>query len=106
MNQAVFPPLEVLGALQSDLAAPSPPSYPANWMDDYEFYAGASDGAGNINSQHGTADATVPPSKVPCNGCGAHLHCASTSMPGYIPSEIFKVTIQQTIIFILYFILK
>ncbi|XP_017866469.1 PREDICTED: nitric oxide-associated protein 1 [Drosophila arizonae] len=89
INQAVFPPLEVLSALQSDVS-PIPPSYPPNWMDDYEFYAGASDGAGNIDSQHGTADATVPPSTVPCNGCGAHLHCANTSMPGYIPSEIFK----------------
>ncbi|TDG51086.1 hypothetical protein AWZ03_002449 [Drosophila navojoa] len=90
MNQAVFPPLEVITALQSDLASPNPPPYPPNWMDDYEFYAGASDGTGNIDSTHGTADATVPPSTVPCNGCGAHLHCANTSMPGYIPSEIFK----------------
>ncbi|KAH8300249.1 hypothetical protein KR044_012065 [Drosophila immigrans] len=92
-SPAVYPPLDVLTAIGRKMTPQAPSSYPHNWMEDYEFYAGASSGdvkGTAIDSQHGTPDATVPPSTVPCNGCGAHLHCASSSMPGYIPSEIFR----------------
>ncbi|KAH8355285.1 hypothetical protein KR093_010331 [Drosophila rubida] len=86
-----YPPLNVLLDIERKMAPQSVSSYPKNWMEDYEFYAGDSGGQSNlIDSNHGTADATVPLSTVPCNGCGAHLHCADSSMPGYIPSEIFK----------------
>ncbi|EDW00748.1 nitric oxide-associated protein 1 [Drosophila grimshawi] len=97
MNPTVFPSLEVLRDIDSEqrAATSSSSSYPHNWMEDYEFYEGASDEAGNIDAQHGTPDAKVAPSNVPCNGCGAHLHCVSTSMPGYIPSEIFKGRTQM-----------
>lgn len=39
---------------------------------------------------YGTSDQSVPPSNVPCGGCGAHLHCTNQSIPGYLPSEQFK----------------
>ncbi|XP_055488640.1 nitric oxide-associated protein 1-like [Leucoraja erinacea] len=38
----------------------------------------------------GTADPLVPASDCPCSGCGALLHCAEPSLPGYLPSEKFK----------------
>ncbi|XP_034476494.1 nitric oxide-associated protein 1 [Drosophila innubila] len=88
-NPTIYPPLDVLLEIERKMT-PAAVSYPNNWMEDYEFYAGGGDEAGIIDSKHGTPDATVAPSTVPCNGCGAHLHCASISMPGYIPSEIFK----------------
>ncbi|KAH8403922.1 hypothetical protein KR215_006354 [Drosophila sulfurigaster] len=91
LSPSVFPPLHVLLEIDRKMAPQSIPPYPKNWMEDYEFYAGGSEGdSGLIDSKHGTPDASVSPSTVPCNGCGAHLHCASSSMPGYIPSEIFK----------------
>lgn len=90
-DSTVFPPLSSLRDLVKPLETKNVFACPQNWMDDYEFYAGDSDTTGNINARHGTPDPSVPPSKVPCSGCGADLHCSSTSMPGYIPSEIFKV---------------
>ncbi|KAH8280397.1 hypothetical protein KR018_005471 [Drosophila ironensis] len=66
--------------------AESSAPYPEDWMEDYEFYEGAKEGA----NKRGTPDPSIAASKVPCNGCGAHLHCSSASMPGYIPSEIFR----------------
>ncbi|KAH8348509.1 hypothetical protein KR084_008164 [Drosophila pseudotakahashii] len=67
------------------------PAFPEDWMDDYEFYKGAQD----KTDKKGTPDASVPPSSVPCNGCGANLHCSSESLPGYIPSEIFRGRTHQ-----------
>ncbi|EDW48412.1 nitric oxide-associated protein 1 [Drosophila sechellia] len=64
---------------------------PDDWMDDYEFYQGAQEGA----TKQGTPDPSLPASKVPCNGCGADLHCSNASLPGYIPSEIFRGRTQQ-----------
>ncbi|CAD7091817.1 unnamed protein product [Hermetia illucens] len=61
---------------------------PENWLTDYEFYD--SDDEGEGASKSGTADPSIPPSDVPCSGCGAVLHCADTGLPGYIPSEIFR----------------
>jgi GTP-binding protein EngB required for normal cell division len=40
---------------------------------------------------YGTPNPSVPVSQVPCGGCGAHLHCQSPSLPGYLPQEIFSV---------------
>ncbi|XP_017148638.1 nitric oxide-associated protein 1 [Drosophila miranda] len=65
--------------------------FPHDWMDDYEFYEGGK----STDSKHGTPDASIPASTVPCSGCGAHLHCSNISMPGYIPSEIFNGRSQQ-----------
>ncbi|XP_016985976.1 nitric oxide-associated protein 1 [Drosophila rhopaloa] len=62
------------------------PPFPEDWMDDYEFYQGCQDGA----DKQGTPDPTVAASIVPCSGCGANLHCSSPSLPGFIPSEIFR----------------
>ncbi|KAH8320856.1 hypothetical protein KR067_011387 [Drosophila pandora] len=67
------------------ISAPSE-SLPEDWMDEYEFYQGAKEGS----NKQGTPDPSIPASKVPCNGCGAHLHCSRASLPGYIPSEIFR----------------
>ncbi|KAI9554132.1 hypothetical protein GHT06_019404 [Daphnia sinensis] len=38
---------------------------------------------------YGNPNPSIPVSKVPCGGCGAMLHCQSSSIPGYLPSEIF-----------------
>lgn len=39
--------------------------------------------------EYGTENAEIPPSHVPCGGCGALLHCKSAAIPGYLPSEVF-----------------
>lgn len=38
---------------------------------------------------YGSANPTIAPSKVPCPGCGAFLHCVDAGLPGYLPSEKF-----------------
>ncbi|XP_055905118.1 nitric oxide-associated protein 1 [Eupeodes corollae] len=63
---------------------------PLKWMNDYEFYGSTIDENGEADSKYGTPDPSIPASKIPCNGCGAHLHCSNIVTPGYIPSEIFK----------------
>ncbi|KPM03212.1 50S ribosome-binding GTPase-like protein 1 [Sarcoptes scabiei] len=40
---------------------------------------------------YGSSDPSIPSSRVPCSGCGAHLHCTSTNIPGFIPVEKFKL---------------
>lgn len=40
--------------------------------------------------RYGTPDPSIPPSYVPCGGCGAHLHCQDSKFPGFVPSEIFS----------------
>lgn len=62
------------------------PTNSADWMDDYESFNDMND---SVKSRFGTADPTVPVSKVACFGCGANLHCADGSLPGYLPSELF-----------------
>lgn len=39
---------------------------------------------------YGCPDPNIGVSNVPCGGCGALLHCNDPSIPGYLPSEIFK----------------
>ncbi|XP_053179697.1 nitric oxide-associated protein 1 [Scomber japonicus] len=39
----------------------------------------------------GTPDVSEQVSETCCSGCGAVLHCADVSLPGYLPSEKFKV---------------
>ena len=36
-------------------------------------------------------DPHCPPSRHPCVGCGAPIHCTSPLKPGFIPSAKFKV---------------
>ncbi|XP_036334088.1 nitric oxide-associated protein 1 [Rhagoletis pomonella] len=62
-------------------------NFPIDWMEDFEFYEGNKD---TNHSPYGTADPRISPSDVPCSGCGAHLHCTQTTLPGFIPVEIFK----------------
>lgn len=59
---------------------------PKNWLQDYELYNEAEE---ELESTYGTPNPKIPVSIVPCCGCGAHLHCKDTSIPGYIPSELF-----------------
>lgn len=64
-----------------------------NWMTDYENYDDNlhSDSYNtNWKINYGTPDPREPVSDVPCGGCGAYLHCRDTSIPGYIPAEIYK----------------
>lgn len=50
-----------------------------NWMSEYEVYeeedAGHTEEIEKPQSIYGTPDPNVLPSKIPCGGCGAHLHC-------------------------------
>ena len=39
--------------------------------------------------KYGNADPSVPTGNVPCSGCGAHLHCQDSKMPGFVPVELF-----------------
>ncbi|KAK4316877.1 hypothetical protein Pmani_012008 [Petrolisthes manimaculis] len=36
-----------------------------------------------------TADPSVPVSQIPCGGCGAHLHCQESALPGFVSKEEF-----------------
>ena len=40
---------------------------------------------------YGNSDPSIAPSKVPCNGCGAHLHCTSPNIPGFMPVQKFTL---------------
>ena len=40
--------------------------------------------------RYGSSDPDFPSSKIPCSGCGAHLHCQDSKMPGFVPLEIFS----------------
>lgn len=59
---------------------------PKNWLQDYELY---DESENETESTYGTPDPNIPVSSVPCSGCGAHLHCKDSSIPGYVPSELF-----------------
>lgn len=65
---------------------PSEDRVPKNWLQDYELYDEADD---EISSTYGTNNPKIPVSNVPCTGCGALLHCKDSSIPGYVPSELF-----------------
>lgn len=65
-----------------------PNDVPIDWMEDYEFYEGAKENQ-TIGNNLGTADATIAASEVPCNGCGAHLHCMQHTRPGKLEQIIF-----------------
>lgn len=43
----------------------------------------------------GTENPDIPPSKVPCVGCGAHLQCQHNTFPGFLPSEYFKIQTEK-----------
>lgn len=43
----------------------------------------------------GTPDVDEPVSDMCCSGCGAVLHCSATAVPGYLPSEKYKVLVQE-----------
>ncbi|KAL3270347.1 hypothetical protein HHI36_009395 [Cryptolaemus montrouzieri] len=67
------------------------------WMLNYDNFNDTifemEEGDDTIN--YGTSDPNSEISQVPCGGCGAHLHCKDPSLPGYIPSEIFKNSWKQ-----------
>lgn len=44
-----------------------------------------------IFRNYGKPDASIPPSSVPCSGCGAHLHCTATNIPGFMPAAKFTL---------------
>ncbi|XP_030252583.1 nitric oxide-associated protein 1 isoform X2 [Sparus aurata] len=43
----------------------------------------------------GTPDMDEPASDTCCAGCGAVLHCTAVDVPGYLPSEKFRVLQQE-----------
>ncbi|OTF77489.1 50S ribosome-binding GTPase-like protein, partial [Euroglyphus maynei] len=40
---------------------------------------------------YGSSDPSIAPSKTPCKGCGAHLHCTSSNIPGFMPAQKFTL---------------
>lgn len=60
---------------------------PKNWLQDYELYDEADE---EMETTYGTPNPQIPISEVPCSGCGALLHCKESSIPGYLPSELFE----------------
>ncbi|XP_058056072.1 nitric oxide-associated protein 1 [Anopheles bellator] len=58
------------------------------WLSDYEYYD--EDQQDDEVSFYGTPDPEEPVSQIPCGGCGALLHCIEPSIPGYLPSQLFK----------------
>ncbi|CAI2329324.1 unnamed protein product [Caenorhabditis sp. 36 PRJEB53466] len=52
--------------------------------------AHASSSASESVSLVGTVDEQMPASSSKCSGCGAHFHCKDSSLPGFIPLEIFE----------------
>ncbi|XP_058816626.1 nitric oxide-associated protein 1 [Topomyia yanbarensis] len=63
------------------------------WMSDYEYYE--EDETDERKSFYGTPDPAEPVSSIPCGGCGAMLHCVEPSIPGYLPSQLFKRKSKQ-----------
>ncbi|XP_035784238.1 nitric oxide-associated protein 1-like [Anopheles albimanus] len=61
-----------------------------SWMSDYEYYDEAEQEGDERLSFYGTPDPHMPASQIPCGGCGALLHCIDPSIPGYLPSQLFK----------------
>jgi ribosome biogenesis GTPase A len=47
------------------------------------------------NRNYGTPDPSIASSKIGCSGCGAYLHCTDSNIPGYIPSEKFKLLTES-----------
>lgn len=43
----------------------------------------------------GSPDVDEPFSDISCPGCGAVLHCTALAVPGYLPSEKYKVLLQE-----------
>lgn len=43
----------------------------------------------------GTPDVDEPISDTCCSGCGAILHCVAAAVPGYLPSEKYKVLLRD-----------
>lgn len=43
----------------------------------------------------GSPDADEPASGTGCSGCGALLHCTAAAVPGYLPSEKYKVLLRE-----------
>ncbi|CAM4616651.1 unnamed protein product [Leuciscus chuanchicus] len=44
---------------------------------------------------YGTPDVEVAVSDSCCSGCGALMHCTDPEIPGYLPSEKFKVLVEE-----------
>lgn len=65
----------------------TPKTETSSWMHDYEYYDESAEE--QSDSMYGTPNPKIPISKVPCGGCGALLHCAEPSLPGYLPSELY-----------------
>uniref|UniRef100_A0A182PPU9 G domain-containing protein n=1 Tax=Anopheles epiroticus TaxID=199890 RepID=A0A182PPU9_9DIPT len=73
--------------IQSSTREPEEKLATGEWMSDYEYF---DEDENNVTSFYGTPDQNEPASQIPCGGCGALLHCIEPSIPGYLPSQLFK----------------
>lgn len=78
----------------------APSSNVNKWIRDYDvFEALECDDIGGDFSEYGSADPNIMPSKIPCGGCGAHLHCQvnkSASSLFFCICSIFNVSSTPT----------
>ncbi|KAK3520867.1 hypothetical protein QTP70_034867 [Hemibagrus guttatus] len=44
---------------------------------------------------YGSPDAEMPISDISCSGCGALMHCMAPEVPGYLPSEKYKLLLEE-----------
>lgn len=81
---------------EADMSPDEPEFAPAQG---YEVIEGLDDEEGGSRQKRlsddeifrfGTADPEIAASKVPCGGCGAHLHCQDAKTPGFVPVELFR----------------
>ncbi|CAI4229198.1 unnamed protein product [Auanema sp. JU1783] len=49
----------------------------------------------DIADHFGTADPERAASEKPCSGCGSHIHCKDSSLPGFLPVEVFDKVITK-----------
>ncbi|XP_041786446.1 nitric oxide-associated protein 1-like isoform X1 [Anopheles merus] len=72
---------------QNSIQEPNGKLSTGEWMSDFEYYDETEE---NVTSFYGTPDPNEPASTIPCGGCGALLHCIESSIPGYLPGQLFK----------------
>ncbi|RUS86449.1 hypothetical protein EGW08_005764 [Elysia chlorotica] len=61
-------------------------------LDEVEYITLPSNNQSNttVSPILGTEDRDIPPSNIPCVGCGALLQCQHNTFPGFLPSEYYK----------------
>uniref|UniRef100_A0A3Q2Y945 Nitric oxide associated 1 n=1 Tax=Hippocampus comes TaxID=109280 RepID=A0A3Q2Y945_HIPCM len=62
---------------------------------DADFPPRPSTAAKDEREMYGTADSEQAVGETGCSGCGATLHCADATLPGYLPGEKYKALLRE-----------